>query len=46
LSYSARVNTREPVTPELLYASQEKALQLLAASNVALAGALLVLRLA
>ena len=41
-----RDGTREPVTPELLYASQETALQLLAAANVALAGALLVLRLA
>jgi MFS family permease len=38
--------THEPVTAELLYASQESALQLLAAANVALAGALLVLRLA
>jgi hypothetical protein len=41
-----RDGTREPVTPELIYAAQETALQLLAAANVALAGALLVLRLA
>jgi hypothetical protein len=41
-----RDGTREPVTAELLYASQETALQLLAAANVALAGALLVLQLA
>ena len=37
--------TREPVTTELLYGSQERALQLLAAANVCLAVALLVLRL-
>jgi hypothetical protein len=35
----------EPITPELLYATQEKSLQLLAAANVCLAGALLILRL-
>jgi hypothetical protein len=37
--------TREPVTQELLYGSQERALELLAAANVCLAVALLVLRL-
>ena len=37
--------TREPITPEVLYGSQETALQLLAAANVCLAVALLVLRL-
>ena len=40
-----RDGTREPVTPELLFGSQETALQLLAAANVCLAAALLVLRL-
>jgi hypothetical protein len=40
-----RDGTQEPVTPELLYGSQETALQLLAAANVCLAAALLVLRL-
>ena len=37
--------TREPITPELLYGTQERSLQLLAGANVCLAGALLVLRL-
>ena len=41
-----RDGSREPVTPELLYGTQERALKLLAAAHVALAGALLVLRLA
>jgi hypothetical protein len=36
---------REPVTSELLYRTQERSLQLLAAAHVCLAGALLVLRL-
>jgi hypothetical protein len=40
-----RDGTREPLTPELLYSTQERSLQLLAAANVSLAGALLVLRL-
>jgi hypothetical protein len=40
-----RDGAREPVTPELLYGTQERALKLLAAAHVALAGALLVLRL-
>ncbi len=40
-----RDGTSEPLTPELLYATQERSLQLLAAANVCLAGALLVLRL-
>jgi hypothetical protein len=37
--------TREPITAELLSGAPERALQLLAAANVCLAGALLVLRL-
>jgi hypothetical protein len=40
-----RDGTHEPITPELLYGTQERALKLLAAANVCLAGALLVLRL-
>jgi hypothetical protein len=40
-----RDGTHERVTPELLYGSQETALQLLAAANVCLACALVVLRL-
>jgi hypothetical protein len=40
-----RDGTREPLTAELLYGTQERSLQLLAAANVCLAGALLVLRL-
>jgi len=40
-----RDGTREPVTHELLYGAQERALELLAAANVCLAAALLVLRL-
>jgi hypothetical protein len=40
-----RDGTREPITSELLYGTQEKSLKLLAASNVCLAGALLILRL-
>ncbi len=40
-----RDGTREPVTQELLYGTQERALKLLAAANVCLAAALLVLRL-
>jgi hypothetical protein len=40
-----RDGTNEPVTHELLYAAQERALKLLAAANVCLAAALLVLRL-
>jgi hypothetical protein len=40
-----RDGTREPVTHELLYGAQERALKLLAAANVCLAAALLVLRL-
>jgi hypothetical protein len=40
-----RDGTSEPLTPELLYATQERSLQLLAAANVCLAGALLILRL-
>jgi hypothetical protein len=35
----------EPITAEALYGTQERSLQLLAAANVCLAGALLVLRL-
>jgi hypothetical protein len=35
----------EPITIELLYATQERSLKLLAAANVCLAGSLLVLRL-
>jgi hypothetical protein len=41
-----RDGSREPVTRETLAAAPERALQVLAAANVALAGALLVLRLA
>ena len=41
-----RDGTSEPITAELLYGTQERSLQLLAAANVCLAGALLVLRLA
>jgi hypothetical protein len=41
-----RDGTREPVTPESLAAAPERALKVLAAANVALAGALLVVRLA
>jgi hypothetical protein len=41
-----RDGTREPVTPESLAAAPERALKTLAAANVALAAALLVLRLA
>jgi hypothetical protein len=37
--------SREPLTPEHLYGAQERALKLLAAAHVSLAGALLVLRL-
>ena len=40
-----RDGTSEPITAELLYATQERSLKLLAAANVCLAGALLVLRL-
>jgi hypothetical protein len=40
-----RDGTREPLALEHLYGAQERALQLLAAANVCLAGALLVLRL-
>jgi hypothetical protein len=40
-----RDGTLEPVTHELLYGAQERALKLLAAANVCLAAALLVLRL-
>jgi hypothetical protein len=40
-----RDGTREALTPEHLYGTQERSLQLLAAANVCLAGALLVLRL-
>jgi hypothetical protein len=40
-----RDGTREPVTNELLYGAQERALKLLAAAHVCLAVALLVLRL-
>jgi hypothetical protein len=40
-----RDGTREPITAELLYATQERSLKLLAAANVCLAGTLLVLRL-
>jgi hypothetical protein len=40
-----RDGTREQLTPEQLYGTQERSLQLLAAANVCLAGALLVLRL-
>ena len=40
-----RDGTREPLTAEQLYGTQERSLQLLAAANVCLAGALLVLRL-
>ena len=40
-----RDGTREPITAELLYGTQERSLKLLAAANVCLAGALLVLRL-
>ena len=40
-----RDGTREPVTHELLFGAQERALKLLAAANVCLAAALLVLRL-
>lgn len=41
-----RDGTSEAITAELLYGTQERSLQLLAAANVCLAGALLVLRLA
>jgi hypothetical protein len=41
-----RDGSREPLTRELLTAAPERALKTLAAANVALAGALLVLRLA
>ena len=40
-----RDGTHEPITPEHLYGTQERSLQLLAAANVCLAGALLILRL-
>jgi hypothetical protein len=40
-----RDGTREPVTQELLFGAQERALELLAAANVCLALSLLVLRL-
>ena len=40
-----RDGSSEPLTPEHLFGTQETALQLLAAANVCLAGALLVLRL-
>ena len=40
-----RDGSREPVTHELLYGAQERALKLLAAAHVCLAAALLVLRL-
>jgi hypothetical protein len=40
-----RDGTREPVTRETLAAGAERSLQALAAANVALAAALLVLRL-
>jgi hypothetical protein len=40
-----RDGTSEPVTHELLYGAQERALEVLAAANVCLAAALLVLRL-
>ena len=40
-----RGGAREPVTHELLYGAQERALKLLAAANVCLAAALVVLRL-
>src|SRR5919197_1106696 len=40
-----RDGTSQPLKPELLYGTQERSLQLLAAANVSLAGALLVLRL-
>ncbi len=40
-----RDGTSEPITAELLYGTQERSLQVLAASNVCLASALLVLRL-
>jgi hypothetical protein len=40
-----RDGTREPLTQELVYGAQERALKLLAAAHVFLAGALLVLRL-
>ena len=47
VSGTAQLNdgSQEPITPELLYATQERALKLLAAAHVSLAGALLVLRL-
>jgi hypothetical protein len=41
-----RDGSREPITRETLSAAPERALQVLAAANVALAAALLVLRLA
>jgi hypothetical protein len=40
-----RDDTREPITLDMLFGTQERSLQLLAAANVCLAGALLVLRL-
>jgi hypothetical protein len=40
-----RDGTREPITAEVLYETQERSLKLLAAANVSLAAALLVLRL-
>jgi hypothetical protein len=40
-----RDGSSEPITAELLYGTQERSLKLLAAANVCLAGALLVLRL-
>ena len=44
-SMELRDGTREPITAEVLFGTQERSLQLLAAANVCLAGALLVLRL-
>ena len=41
----ARLLDREPLTRESLAATQERSLKLLAAANVSLAAALLVLRL-
>jgi len=44
-SLELRDGGREPLTPDLVYGAQERALKLLAAAHVALAGALLLLRL-
>jgi hypothetical protein len=44
-SLELRDGRREPLTPDFIYGAQERALKLLAAAHVSLAGALLLLRL-